>query len=462
MIRIALPGLAVLVSLPALAAEPIDVGSRRELFVDRHLVAEIDGDARLHLHRPSPREVVLVTDNPWEGNTCAYYTVFRDGEKFRMYYRGSHYDEKTRRSAHREVTCYAESEDGIHWKKPELGLFEYDGSKQNNIVWDGIGTHCFTPFKDENPACEPQARYKAIARGRPRGKKGLYVFGSPDGIHWKLISDEPVITKGAFDSQNLAFWDPHAEVYREYHRAFRGVRDIMTGTSKDFVHWSDPEFLKYPGAPREHLYTNAIRNYPRAPHILIGFPTRFLPRRQQVEPTFMAGRDGRTFHRWLEPVIPRTAPEDRDGNRSNYMAWGLVQLPGRPREYSVYATEAYYSGPSSRLRRFTYRVDGFVSLRGEKKGGELVTRPLTFDGRRLSVNFATRPGGAVRIELQSPDGEPLAGFSLAEAQPLRGDEIKQTAAWKKGVDVSTLAGNPVRLRFVVKEADVFSFRFGKR
>ncbi|MBM4039455.1 MAG: hypothetical protein FJ290_13165 [Planctomycetes bacterium] len=44
----------------------------------------------------------------------------------------------------------------------------------------------------------------------------------------------------------------------------------------------------------------------------------------------MSSRDGRTFHRWTEALIPLTAPEDRDGNRSNYMAWGLVQLPGKP------------------------------------------------------------------------------------------------------------------------------------
>src|SRR5690606_18993266 len=104
---------------------------------------------------------------------------------------------------------------------------------------------------------------------------------------------------------------------------------------------TDPVFLEYPGAPKEHLYTNTIRRYSRAPHLFIGFPARFQPQSQQVEPVLMSSRDGRTFHRWTEPVIPFTAPEDRDGNRSNYMAWGLVQLPGAERELSVYATEAY-------------------------------------------------------------------------------------------------------------------------
>ena len=302
--------LTILVA-PAIAADRIDIGSRRELFVDHHLIDKLEGDAKLQLHRPEPKEVVLVTDKPWEGNTCAYYTIFRDGDICRMYYRGSHYDTETQRPTHREVTCYAESKDGIHWTKPNLGLFEFEGSKENNIVWDGIGTHCFVAFQDNNPDCRAEARYKGIARGRPRGKKGLYVFKSPDGIHWSLMEDEPVITEGAFDSQNLAFWDAHAKVYREYHRTFHnGVRAIMTGTSTDFVKWNKPVLLDYGDAPKEHLYTNAVRYYERAPHILIGFPTRYLPNQgNRVEPTFMASRDGRYFHRWLEAVIPEDAPQ---------------------------------------------------------------------------------------------------------------------------------------------------------
>ena len=128
------------------AAAPIEIGSHRELFIDSYLVEKFQGDAELFLHKPRPREVVLVTDKPWEGNTSAYYTIFRDGDLYRMYYRGSHYDETKREAAHREVTCYAESKDGVVWTKPELGLFEFNGSKRNNIVWDGIGTHCFHSF----------------------------------------------------------------------------------------------------------------------------------------------------------------------------------------------------------------------------------------------------------------------------------------------------------------------------
>ncbi|MGQ9732706.1 MAG: hypothetical protein ACUVX8_15725, partial [Candidatus Zipacnadales bacterium] len=227
------------------AGEPLHIGSRRELFVDEVLIERLVGGARLRLHRPIPREVVLVANAPWEGNACGYMTVFRDGDRYRMYYRGTNviYTEKNSTESHREVYCYAESTDGIQWVKPTLGLFEFEGSRENNIVLDGVGCHAFSPFRDTNPACSPQAQYKAVGVGR--GEHGLYVFCSPDGLHWSLMAEKPVITSGAFDSQNLAFWDALGGEYRCYLRDFREGRDIRTCTSQDFLNWTEPTFLEY-------------------------------------------------------------------------------------------------------------------------------------------------------------------------------------------------------------------------
>ncbi|MHC4878109.1 MAG: glycoside hydrolase family protein [Planctomycetota bacterium] len=447
----------------ATAAEPLSIGSRLELFVDDFLIDSLSGDAALKVHQPKPGEVVLVTGEPWEGNTCAYYSIFRDGDVYRMYYRGSDGDVKKQRTLHPEVTCYAESRDGVNWTKPKLGIHKWEGSKDNNIILTGLGSHCFVAFKDANPAAPPEARYKGISRGRPHGKKGLYVFQSPDAIHWTLITDEPVITEGAFDSQNLAFWDPITKQYVGYHRTFtNGVRSIMTCTSPDFVTWSKPQLLQYPeGTPNQHLYTNAIRPYERAPHIRIGFPTRYRPSDSQVEPIFMASRDGLHFQRWNTAVIPPDAPKERDGNRSNYMANGVVTRSDNDRELLVYGSEAYYEGPDSRLRYFTYRVDGFVSVSTGDRSGELLTKPLTFSGRSLTLNYAAQKSGSVRVELQSADGKPISGFSLDACVPLTGDEISQNVAWKSGPDVSSLAGRPVRLRFSLQNADVYSLQFGQ-
>jgi hypothetical protein len=371
-----------------------------------------------------------------------------------MYYRGSHFDEQAKKATHREVACYAESKDGIHWTKPELGLFDFNGSKRNNIVWDQEGTHCFTPFLDANPVAAADARYKALTRV----KGGLMALKSADGIHWTPMAEKPVITKGAFDSQNLAFWDSNIKKYREYHRMFRGVRDIMTGTSDDFLNWTDPQFLDYPGSPAEHLYTNAVQPYPGAPEILIGFPTRFLPATQQTEPTFMASRDGQTFQRFANAVVPPSAPQDRSGNRSNYMAWGLLKLPADKTDWSVYAKEAYYTGLASRLRRFTYRQDGLVALTASGSG-EAVTRPVTFSGKQLKLNYRAKGGGSVRVELQDAEGKAIAGFAAAESVPLSADSLSANAAWNLKGDLASVAGQAVRLRFVLHDAELFAFRF---
>jgi hypothetical protein len=446
------------------AGSSINIGSRRELFVDDFLIERLTG-AKLKLHKPEPHDVALVCDAPWEGNTSAYYSLFHDKDRFRVYYRGSHFDEKTKKASHPEVACYAESKDGITWTKPKLGVCEFAGSKDNNIVWNGAGSHNFTPFKDDNPACARDARYKAFAGGTTlvNGKKKscLNALKSADGIRWTTMA-EAVITAGAFDSQNLAFWDAVRGEYRAYWRIFTagytdergwkpsGVRAIRTATSKDFIRWENQADLKYVDSPPEHLYTNAVMPYFRAPHLFIAFPTRFQAKTQQVEPVFMTSRDGVLFRRWAEELIPITAPKDRDGNRSNYMTWGLLQLPGNERELSVYATEAYYAGPASRFRRFVFRTDGFVSVHAPASG-ELLTKPLRFTGKTLEINST----GQISVAIQDADGK----RTLNDSEPVTGDNIARIVKWKRGHDVAALVGRPVRLRFELNNADLYSMQF---
>lgn len=445
-------------ALPSAAVDdPIDIGQRRELFVDDALI-ENTGGASFAMHRPEARDVAIVCDRPWEGNISAYYTLFADGDIFRMYYRGAHWDEQAKRATHPEFACYAESRDGITWVKPELGLHEFAGSKANNIILTGSGTHNFTPFRDTRPDCPPEARYKALAGDG----KGLLAWQSPDGVRWSLIRNTPVITNGAFDSQNLAFWDSVTRRYRAYWRYFEagsGVRAIRTAYSEDFLTWNDETDLAYDKAPPEHLYTNAIMPYARAPHLYLGFPTRFQPKNQQVEPVLMTSRDGIHFNRWPEPLIPIDAPRDRDGNRSNYITSGLLQLPAEPGLLSVYATEAYYAGPGSRVRRFVFRTDGFVSLQAKSQPVDVRTKLIRFSGQSMQLNFRTSATGSMRVEVQSADGSPLPGLSLADCDELRGDAISKIVTWKSGKTPAIAAGQPVRLRFQLKDADLYSMNF---
>lgn len=489
--------LTVATPLPAIAAEPLAIGSRRELFVDDYLIDSMKHAHRV-LHKPTPREVVLKHHEPWEGSGSGYHSVFRDGDKYRMYYKAWHIPIKNNKVAqpHPLYTCYAESSDGIHWTKPKLGLYEFGGSKQNNIV---LASRKFgaafadaghiAMFKDDNPNCSAEARYKAIVRSK--GAKGLLAFKSADGFHWSPLVEKPVITFGAFDSQNLAFWDPTAKLYRAYWRYFtNGRRDILTATSPDFIHWTKPVPLSYPGAAKEHLYTNQIKPYHRAPHLLIGFPTRYtdrgwaestkqLPELKHrelrasasrrygtaiTEGLLMTSRDGKTFHRFAEAFLP-PGPERKDtwNYGHQYIAWHLVEtksaLAGAPNELSLYASESYWTGKGSIVRRYTLRLDGFASIRAPMKGGELVTKPLTFAGKSLELNFASSAAGGIRVELQDATGKPIPGYTLTDCAPIFGDTLARKVTWKNGTDVSRLAGKAVRLRFEIKDANLYSLRF---
>ena len=489
------------------------IGMRRELFVENALVSRLSGGARLQLHQPTPREISFVCDKPWEGATCAYMKVFRNGDRYGMYYRGSDviYTEDGYSSPHPEVACYAESRDGIRWMKPELGLFEYDGSKKNNIIWMGPGSHNFAPFLDANPACRKEERFKALAGDF---KRGLRAFVSADGVRFAPVQQKPVIAKGAFDSLNLAFWDTEAGVYREYHRDFRQGRDIRTGTSKDFVHWTDPAFLSYEAhrhgsEPKQappvkdadlanqlsgrvsQLYTNQIIPYYRAPHIYLGFPTRYIDRGWTYSATqlpryeyrklrgaksrregtavtdgmFMASRDGSHFHVWPESFIrPGLRKEQSWFYGDTYQNHGLVEtksaIEDAPPELSVYVSENSHQDHPGQFRRYTLRIDGFVSLTAPLAGGELETKTLQFQGNRLSLNLSTSAAGSVRVEIQDANGAPIPGYTLADSHELYGDSLSLAAAWKdRDTDVGDLAGKPVRLRFVVRDADVFSYQF---
>ena len=490
---------------------PLEIGSRRELFVDRQLIDRLAGAATLRLQHPIPREQVLTHDAPWEGTGSGYHSVFQDGDVYRMYYKGWHLDVsqgKLNGGRHPLYCCYAESKDGINWQKPELGLHPFQGSTKNNItIMSGkrgslnIDAGHPAVFKDDNPDAPANARYKAIVRSSK--PNGLIPLASPDGLRWRPISEKPILMGlGAFDSQNLAFWDPNIGKYRAYWRIFTagvtesdnwkpaGIRAIRTAVSDDLVNWRPHKDLTYVDSPPEELYTNQVKPYHRAPHLLLGFPTRYIDRGWSeamralpdlaqrklrassvqrygtalTEPLLMASRNGTHFHRWNEAFL-------RPGNQrpgtwhygQQYLAWHIVEtassLPGADRELSLYGSESYRHGKGSALRRYTLRLDGFVAANAGWKGGELVTKPFTFTGNELELNFATSAAGSLKVEIQNPDGTPMAGYTLADASDLFGDTVAGKAHWKQGSKVTTLGGKPIRLRFVLKDADLYSFQF---
>ncbi len=454
------------------AKAAVDLGTRWELLVDDWLVAARNG-VELRLNPPQRAEVVLVTDAPWEGSTSAYFSVVQDGDVVRLYYRG--YATGADTSAN-QVTCLAESSDGVHFTRPKLGIVEIDGSAENNVIWKGIESHNFAPFRDANPNCEPDERYKALGGVRAAGTNwqgenvelGLYAFASPDGIRWHKMAKRPVMTKGNFDSLNLAFWDATRGRYACYSRiSADGVRAVQSGHSSDFLSWSDAVPNRYAeGVPLEHFYTTATVPCSGAEHLLLAFPKRFLPKRQKnpehsdvgvSDAVFMSSRDGVQWDRpfleaWVRPGLdPKNWTE-----RSNMPAWGIAEPT--PGQWSLYISE-HYRWPDNRLRRLVLPRHRLASMHAGAQPGEFTTRPLRFEGQRLTINYATSAAGSVQIELQDRQGRPLPGFAQNDMPPLYGDELETVVHWKAGNDLAKLMGQTVRLRVVLRDADLFALRF---
>jgi hypothetical protein len=174
----------------------------------------------------------------------------------------------------------------------------------------------------------------------------------------------------------------------------------------------------------------------------------------------MTSRGGTHYDRtFLSALIKPGIGLQNWTSRTNYPALNVVQTG--PTEMSLYV-QADYGQPTAHLRRYALRLDGFASVRAPLAGGELVTKPLTFTGNKLLLNFATSAAGDVRVEIQDAAGNPLPGYTLADARELIGNEIERAYTWKQGQDVSTLAGKPIRLRFVLRDADLFAFRFASK
>ena len=456
----------------AAATPPLPLQSRRELFVDRYLIDSLIG-AELRLAQPIDAGPAFQFDRPWEGRFCNYATVIPDSGKFRLYYRGVPNAGADGRGD--EVYCYAESPDGITFHRPNLQLHSVHGTDTNNVILAGTPPlqHNFSPFLDTRPGVAPASRYKGLAG---TSKSGLIAFHSPDGIRWTPLRSEPVLTQGAFDSQNLAFWSDSEQQYVCYYRTFKKIgstnyRWISRAASPNFLNWKIEGEISFGGAPPEHLYTNQTSPYFRAPHLYLSLCARFLPGRQvlseaearaiNVDPAYfkdcsdavlLSSRGGTQFDRtFLDAFLRPGLGIANWVSRSNYPALNVV--PTGPDQLSFYVVRNY-GQPSIHIRRYTLRLDGFASLHAGYSGGQMITKPFTFTGSQLEVNFATSAPGGIHLFLETPSGAPLA-----ESNELIGDQTVRIVRWKTVESVAPWSGHPVRLRATLKDADLFAIRF---
>ena len=455
---------------------PLGIGNRLELFVDDYLI-ESFVKTELRLQTPVDMGPVVYFDKPWEGPFSAYTTIINDGNIYRLYYRGR--PQAGKDGTPDEVTCYAESSDGINWVKPDLKIHNVMGTLNNNIILKDVtpASHNFSPFLDTRSGNPADGRYKALGGL----SKGLIAFSSDDGIHWKKLREEPVLTSEPFDSQNISFWSENEGCYICYFRKWakagdKTIRSVGRSTSVDFFNWSDPVSMDFGDTPAEELYTNQTGPYFRAPHIYIATAARFFPGKQVIseeqakrlgvnpgyfrdcsDAVIITSRGGNIFQRtFMEGFLRPGIGLGNWVSRTNYPALNIVQTGET--EMSFYVNQDY-AQPTSHLRRYSLRIDGFSSLHADYAPGEMTTKVLTFAGSHLVINFSTSAAGYIIVELLDNQGNIIQGHSADDCIPLTGNEISRVVDWKQGSDLSALQNTAVKLRFKLKDADLFSLRF---
>jgi hypothetical protein len=468
------------------AAEPtggapslFDVAGERQLFIDDAFFAQASG-VRLRLH-PAQKagEKVLWPQWPWESATLNWFSVLEDPgvidrqARYRMWYEC--YDVAGWDTGDDTSFCYAESRDGVHWSKPALGLFEYDGNRQNNILFRQIGqgsgrsrVHGTGVFRD--PTAPPTARYKAVSQGIWRNRTPPHRIAgmfSPDGLRWTRYA-EPICDMFA-DSQYSAFWDPRLKKYVLYGRA----GGVGRAESSDFCHFPPLRPLLSTNEhdpPDSNLYNPAALRYAGAANVYLMFPSLYQHRPETVDIRLAASRDGVHWTRSQQDaaLVPLGLAGAADG-KTLYLGQGLIRADdemwlyysGSPLRHNEAKLENLKGLSPRTFRRLVFRRDRLVSADAGRDGGYFVTPPLCFTGAVLKLNLQTRPGGSVRVGLLDETGRAIPGRGVADCLPLMGDQLDAVVRWNRGADVSERAGRPTRMRVEMIDVSVYGFQFAR-
>jgi hypothetical protein len=485
--------------------------------VDRSIIGTLGGQASLRLGQPVAREVVVASEKPWEGEAFFISSIYLHDGVYHMLYRGMNM-ESGREGPDAQYLCLALSKDGVKWDKPSLGLVDFKGSKENNIVAYENGKSvppCFT-FYDPRPGTPANERVKAIDmregdRRAGQAGKGLraQLLGSPDGRVWHELPIKADLESdwvNAFDGGSVGWseaeqafvgyfrwWDTaaatHPRTLPDWMIVRPGVRTSFRSVSSDLGTWSKPEPMTYGDTPREHFYETCTVPYFRSPSLYIVLANRFNPGRRSLTleeeralaiarlpgnkttPTYTFASDANdlvllttkpgstVFDRPFMEAFLRPGPELGNwGSRSNYASLSGGIIPTGPAEISFYISR-HHLQKTNYIQRISLRTDGFASVNAPYAGGSMVTVPFTYTGDHLEVNFSTSAAGEIRVELQDEAGQPLPGFTLADCDVLIGDRIAGTVSWHGQQSVARYMTKPVRLRFEMLDADLYSFRF---
>ena len=489
---------------PESDAEPVLIGPEPQLFIDDHLIEQTNGLKRtLHQPKDIDQNPVILPEHPWEHRRIPFGSVkwIPEEQKFKCWYLTLNiYDSRPgfrgyRKQHHLPIheaayICYAESEDGVAWTKPELGLHEFRGSRKNNIVLASPGTH-FDSISVMRLPHDEKWPYRMMAFiGRWPYKDGLvkkkwgdpppfgihrhghFAFRSKDGIQWQMLNDkEPVLR--AHD-RSMFWWDPKRHIFAgAAKRSHDGKRAQAYAWSRDMIKWTiTPDWIHkaderdHPGDEGEAAYC-----FPYGAQ-WIGFAEMRRVRQgrkgvieggTKINWELLVSRDGRHWSRpmrdlffadagpdsWRHQVFKVFAnpPIERDGRLLIYYGGKTGAVP----------VETGYE-PFQALCLATLRKDGFVSLTAGPKSGSLITKPFTAAGGELLLNVEVHEGGEAKVEVLEEDRNHLPGFGLTDSRRLQGTSIAQAARWNSGAHWKQLAGRTIRLRIILRNADLYSLR----
>ena len=498
----------------------VDVRNRKQLFIDRRFIAEAEG-VDLAAHRPTLAGVALEPgpEGSWDDGWLQWATVIEEDGLCKMWLIGRSakvWADKSGSGGDASIPLgYAASADGVHWEKPDLGLFEWNGSKRNNIVCMDWGTVTL------DPTCDPSQRYKLLVTGHhalgfrtvyddfdpERG--GMYLYTSEDGIHWRWHPSRllPYVP----DTFNQLMYDTRIKKYVAYLRVWpqawprkhcygRAVGRVETGdplkpwpfvkSANPFHPWGPkniatlsteiPTVMSYPGYDQADQWTDIyepeVVQYPWAADAYFAFPAlnhfRADPdirNYSHLEVGMCVSRDG---IEWDWPSLEAYIPLEELGSGRGGMLFslcGMIRRGGRIYQYHSATDVEHRAGigktygyegllNSGRIYRTVQRLDGFVSASFSPKGGELLTPVITFEGTRLELNLDAGRG-AGRVEICDEGGTPVPGFAMADANEIHDDSVEHEVRWKAGPDVTRLQDRPIRLRFRMCNVKLYAFQF---
>lgn len=433
----------------------------------------------LKIHRVSAEpEPVLRAEHPWENAMVgAYATVLKDDGLYRCWYEPYYLKDGKRVQP---GIAYAESDDGIVWRKPMLGLSEFAGSKDNNLVDMGTRGWAHGQSVMKDPAAPPEARYKMVSCGCDK-TRSIATAISPDGLRWTWV--DPIFKGNNSDTQNILHYNPVTQRYVLYTRQADGVmhrRGVNRTESPVFGNFppSVPVIESSPLDPPDlDIYCNGYSPWPGAAHAHVMRLSAYRHTTDVVDVVLATSRDECIWHRPLgnEPwLLPAAAPRPR--LESIYACAGIV--PTGKGEWSTYAggirhghnhpPDGYGTATADEgLLRVPMREDGFISLSAEGHG-QFWTVPFLLESTPLAVNAAIRYSGHVACEVLEAGlgetgeavtvGKPIPGYTLADCVPVTGDHVHAPLAWRGG-DLATLRGRSVRLHFSLFKADLFAMKF---